>query len=80
MTNNITDRQGFADFIDKLHKDFQTNPSNWSNKDLSSFLEAMSRYAQDIDGYYKNTNQNVNADTPSWKVFADILTGAKIYE
>jgi hypothetical protein len=40
----------------------------------------MMAYSQDIQGYYKNSNQNVDADIPSWKVFADILLGAKIYE
>jgi hypothetical protein len=40
----------------------------------------MIRYSEDILGYYDNTNQKVDADTPSWKVFADILLGAKIYE
>lgn len=80
MTNNITDRQTFANFIEQLHHDFQTNPDDWTNKDLGDFLEAMSRYTEDIDGYYKNTDQNINADNPSWQVFADILMGAKVYE
>ena len=80
MTNTVNDRQTFADFIDKLRQDLKTNPSTWTNKSLDDFLEAMNRYAQDIDGYYKNTNQNINADTPSWRVFADILMGAKVYE
>jgi hypothetical protein len=40
----------------------------------------MARYSEDIQGYYDNTNQNIDANTPSWKLFADILLGAKIYE
>jgi len=80
MTNTVNDRQTFADFIDKLYQDYKENSSTWINKNLDEFLEAMSAYAKDIDGYYKNTNQNVNADNPSWRVFADILMGAKIYE
>jgi hypothetical protein len=80
MTNTVNDRQTFADFIVKLHQDFKTDPSTWENNNLDNFLEAMSSYARDIDGYYKNTNQNVNADNPSWRVFADILMSAKIYE
>jgi molybdate-binding protein len=80
MTNTVNDRQTFSDFIDKLRQDLKANPSTWTNKNLDEFLEAMNRYTQDIDGYYKNTNQNINADTPSWQVFADILMGAKVYE
>ncbi|WP_431217459.1 DUF7660 family protein [Puia sp. P3] len=44
------------------------------------FLEAMVRYTEDIQEYYDNTNQEVDADIPSWKVFADIFLGARIYE
>ena len=80
MTDQITSRQDFADFVNKLHRDLQTNPTTWTNVNLSDFLEAMSRYTEDIGGYYKNTNQNVNADNASWRVFADILMGAKMYE
>lgn len=40
----------------------------------------MSSYTEDIQGYYNNMNQNVNADKASWEVFADIFKGAKMYE
>lgn len=80
MTEQVTNRQTFADFVSKLHKDFKADPSTWENINLSDFLEAISRYTEDIDSYYKNTNQNVNADNASWRVFADILMGAKMYE
>ena len=76
----VTDRQSFIKFLELLHADYLNNREEWENPDLDRFLEAMIAYAQDIQGYYTNTNQNVNAETPSWKVFADILKGAKIYE
>jgi hypothetical protein len=76
----VTDRQTFIKFIDLLQKDFVTNPDSWGNKNLDDFLETLSSYAEDIDGYYKNTNQNVNADESNWQTFADIFKGATIYE
>lgn len=76
----VTDRHTFVKFIDLLRKDFITNPDSWDNKNLDDFLEALSSYAEDIDGYYKNTNQNVNADEPNWQTFADIFKGATLYE
>jgi hypothetical protein len=79
-TDKITSRQLFVDFLNDLRVDYATNKNNWENVDLESFLEAMSTYAQDIDGFYKNTNQDINADNPSWKTFADILMGARVYE
>jgi hypothetical protein len=44
----------------------------------------MTRYAEDIQGYYdyqeKETGEHINADIPFWRTFADILRGARIYE
>jgi hypothetical protein len=69
----VTDRQSFIEFIDLLRKDFVDNPESWGNKRLDDFLEALSSYANDIQGYYDNTKQNVNADEPNWQTFADIF-------
>ena len=77
---SIIDRQSFIQFITQLREDYLTNKDAWENHTLDSFLEAMARYASAIQGYYNNTGQNTNADTPSWAVFADILKGATIYE
>lgn len=76
----VTDRQSFIEFIDLLDEDFRHFPSTWENNNLSKFLEAIGEYTKDIQGYYDNTNQDVNADEPNWKVFADILKGATMYE
>ena len=76
----VTDRQTFIKFLDLLRQDFLENRDSWENDKLESFLEALSAYTTDIQGYYDNTNQNMNANTPSWHTFADIFKGAKIYE
>ena len=76
----VTDRQSFIKFIDLLRQDFIDNPKSWENKKLDDFLEALSSYANDIQGYYDNTKKNVNADEPNWQTFADIFKGASIYE
>lgn len=76
----VTDRQTFIKFLDLLRKDYLTNPDSWENKTLPDFLEVLSAYAEDIQGYYDNMKQDVNADQPNWQTFADIFKGAKIYE
>ena len=60
----VTDRPTFIEFITQLHEDYLTNKEAWENQTLASFLEAMVQYASDIQGYYDNTGQAVNADTP----------------
>ena len=76
----VTDRKSFIKFLELLHQDYLTNESEWKNNTLDRFLEALPAYAKAIQAVYDNTNQDINADIPSWKVFADILRGTKIYE
>ena len=76
----VTDRLTFIEFLDLLRKDLLDNPASWENKSLPDFLEALSSYTKDIQGYYDNTAQPINANQPSWSTFADIFRGACIYE
>jgi hypothetical protein len=76
----VTDRPTFVKFLDLLRKDFLSNPQNWENKTLPDFLEALSAYANDIQGFYDNMNLDIKADQPDWSTFADIFKGAMIYE
>lgn len=80
FTDKVETRQDFIKFLNDLLIDFQVNKDKWGNKDLESFLEALSRYTEDIDGFYSNTTQKINADKASWKIFADMFMGAKLYE
>ena len=76
----VTDRQTFIKFLELLRKDFLNNTESWENKSLPDFLEALSAYTEDVQGYYDNMKLNLNADKPEWSTFADIFKGAKIYE
>ncbi len=76
----IHSRHTFIEFIERLRRDFIENPDSWENKTLPDFLDAVGDYAEDIQGYYDNTQQNINANEASWKLFADILKGATMYE
>ncbi|WP_442857041.1 DUF7660 family protein [Arthrobacter sp. YN] len=55
------------------------DPEGWENADLESFLEAMSAWTRDMDGYFMNRGEPV-PDVPSWQLFAQMLLAAKIYE
>lgn len=73
-------KKEFTQFIDNLRADFIENKEQWENKTIEDYLEAVSRYIEDIDGYYKNTNQEIDLEKVDWKVFADILKGSSMYE
>jgi hypothetical protein len=67
------------DFLNSL-KELSKNTDNWENLKTKEFIEALISYSEDIDGYYKNTNQNTDSEKASWKLFSDIIHGATIYE
>lgn len=75
----IEDRNEFIVFVDQLVLDLKNNPDEWANKTLVEYLEAISSWTEDMDGYYRNRNASIPENIP-WKVFANILTAAKMYE
>lgn len=76
----VTSRESFIKFIDLLRQDFLNNPNSWENKNLNDFLEAFSAVTEDMQGYYDNTKQDINADVANWQTFADLFKSATIYE
>ena len=73
-------RNQFIEFLEEFRADLKQNKSDWENKTLEDFLEAMQAYTQDVQGYYDNMKMKVNADEPTWQNFKTILKGASIYE
>ncbi|MDT3403018.1 DUF7660 family protein [Mucilaginibacter terrae] len=79
--SDVTDRASFILFINTLEEEVSSiNPSEHPNPTMADFIEAIGRYTEDIQGYYDNTGQSINADVSTWRVFADILKGATMYE
>ena len=76
----IHDLHTFSQFVEKLCSNFTEHPEQWENKTLGTFLTAMSSYAADMQNYYHNSKQDIDANIPTWKVFKDILIGSAMYE
>lgn len=79
VTNNIRDKKDFLNFLELLIGDLKNNRQEWENINLESYLEAVAGWTEDMEGYYQNINQPL-PDNINWKIFADILMAAKIYE
>jgi hypothetical protein len=75
----VSSREDLVKFLSALSDDFAKRPEAWSNVDLSSFLEAMSGWAADMEGYYINNGEDLSHISP-WRVLADVLTAARVYE
>ncbi len=76
---NVNSREDFISFMDALMNDLKVNPDLWENKTLADYLSAIQSWTEDMDGYYINKNIPI-PENVSWKIFADILMGATMYE
>ncbi len=76
---HICCRQDFVAFAGSLLADLRQQRDRWENADLTSYLEAMAAWVNDMPGYYKNRGEPV-PDQPSWKTLARILLAARTYE
>jgi hypothetical protein len=79
IIEEIESKEDFIDFVELLIIDLKKNSKEWTNKTLNEYLEGMVSWTEDMDGYYLNNElpipQNID-----WKVFANILVAAKMYE
>ena len=77
--DKLESKEDFSRFVLGLLEDFRINSAGWENQDLLSFLEAIAAWSEDMDGFYSNQGR----DTPKvtdWKIFAEILYAARVYE
>lgn len=79
FAHNVSSKEDFIHLVDALRKDLAENPEKWENKTLDDFLEALGRWTEDSDGYYINMGKPIPQNV-QWRVFAEILTAASIYE
>lgn len=75
---NIGSREDLAEFVVELRKSLR-NGQQWKNRDLDAFLDAMSAWIEDMDGYFENIGEPC-PNQPTWRTFAQILAAAAIYE
>ena len=79
-TSAIDSHRDFVKFLQQLQNDYLKNGKDWENQNLGDFLGALSAYAADMPGHCDNTLMELNTDTARWRIFADILRGATVYE
>lgn len=77
--NEIHSKEDFVGFVELLLSNLNGSPNEWVNKTLSEYLEGIASWTEDMEGYYHNKNLPV-PENVNWKVFANILVAAKIYE
>jgi hypothetical protein len=79
LHHQIEGIQSKEDLVRFLHDLTENDPTSWENPTLERFLDALARWLEDSDWYYKNAGLDVPR-TPSWKSIAEMLLAATMYE
>jgi hypothetical protein len=79
MVTKVNSKEEFVKFISDLINDLKNNPDSWENLNLEDYLVAMQSWLEDVDGWEQNTCIHIS-DMNVWKLMANILYVAKIYE
>ncbi len=80
MAEAIRGRADFVSFLPVLLRNLRDHPEEWTNDSLERFLEGMLGFVEGMDGYYANIGVAVDTETPGWRVVADSLLAARVYE
>ncbi len=80
LLDAVCDKDTFLIFVDALSRDAdeantkknEYSPNGWEHGTIGSFLDAVVRCADGKPGRF--------SQEPSWKTFAEMLYGGKIYE
>jgi hypothetical protein len=81
LKEKVEQIQTYADFlafVAELKRDYSENPSEWENRTVESYLEAIASW--NIYSYYENWNLEPPPEHLTWKMFAQVLIAAKYYE
>ena len=79
----VSDKTSFIAFLGVLISDYQKNQDAWENQTLGAFLESMQGWLEDMDlnEYYERIeSREVMNESVNWRVFADVLVAATLYE
>lgn len=80
VAEKVRTRQDLVEFVELLAREAGSSGGEaWENATLPRYLEALPAWAADLDGYCANTGQEVPSE-PSWRLLAEMLPAATIYE
>lgn len=80
FAETIKSKEDFVKFMSFYLEDFSKNREEWDNADLASYLAGLTGFVTNMDGYYKNKGLQVDTDNPSWRMLAEVLLAACVFE
>ena len=79
LANAVNNRQDFIHFTGQMRINLQNRPDEWENDNLSSFLQGLQGFSEDMAGYYKNAGEAIDVENISWRMAAQMLLAASVY-
>lgn len=79
VQKEVRTREDLVAFLGELRRDLRENRGAWENDNLEAYLEAVQAVLADWHGRFANRGERVPAD-PTWKLLAEVLLAATVYE
>lgn len=80
LAENVVSRHDFLTFVRYLQENLQQTKDEWQNSTLLQYLGALGAFTSDMDGYYKNMGEAVDVEQITWRLAAQMLLAASVYE
>jgi hypothetical protein len=80
FSEKVESKDDFIKFLEGLLQNLHDYPDDWDNNDLKSYIDGFYGFVLSIDGYYKNTNQNIDTEKITWNMLAKMMRAARVYE
>jgi hypothetical protein len=76
---SVATQEEFVEFVRMLASEFREKGAGWENREVDTFLDAMANWTEDMDGYFSFKQAEIPSNL-DWKIFANGLMGATMYE
>ena len=75
----VATREDLARFVDALRDDLRAHPTWWENTDLGAYFDALASVVRSLDQRVVHAGETLPPH-PTWRLVADVLLAARIYE
>lgn len=79
MINEVNSKEDFMSFLNILRLDRQEKGDEWENTEITSYLEGICSWVDDMEGYFANMHIEMPRDI-DWRFIAMLFYVGKIYE
>lgn len=79
IIKRVNSKEEFLEFLYELRCDKEQKSEEWENRDITSYLEGICSWVEDMEGYFENMDMDVPTDI-NWEFIATLFYVGKIYE